>query len=226
MQPTPADLLARMRRVECFRRLSDEELTAILFAGEIRTRGSGETLFAEGERCAGLFVLLLGQVELCKHSQDGQVSIITVIDPVIMFNEVAALDGGENPVTAVAHGNVTCWRVATEGLQHMVLRHPSLALGLLRVLANRNRFLTSRYEDLSFRPVLGRTALLLLRLSEDGCSTIDRREYPNRRMAAMVSTVPEAFSRALRLLRQQGVLSATSRTISIVDTERLRCLAK
>ncbi len=197
MQPTSADLLAQMRGVQHLRHLAGDELTAILFAGEIRTRSHGELLFAEGEPCAGLFVLLEGQVELRKHSQDGQLSIVSVIDPVIMFNEVAALDAGDNPVTAAAHGDVICWRIDAAGLQRIILRHPPLALGLLRVLAARNRFLTARYEDLSFRPVLGRAALLLLRLSEDGCAAIDRRKYTNSRMAAMISTVPEAFSRAL-----------------------------
>ena len=88
------DLAARMRAVEHFRRLSDEEVAGIVLAGEIRRRGRDEIIFVEGEPCAGLFVLLEGQVELRKHSEEGQLSIVSVVEPVIMFNEVAALDGG------------------------------------------------------------------------------------------------------------------------------------
>ncbi len=220
------DLAARMRAVEHFRRLSDEEVAGIVLAGEIRRRGRDEIIFVEDEPCAGLFVLLDGQVELRKHSAGGQLSIVSVIEPVIMFNEVPALDDGPNVVTAVSSQESLIWRIDAEGLRFLILRYPTLALGLLHIMAARNRVLTAHFEDLSFRPVAARVAKLLLRLSADGGAVIDRRQYPNHRMAAMVSTVPEAFSRALRLLRQEGAIASTERVITIVNRDQLRCFAR
>ena len=220
------DLAARMRVVEHFHRLSDEELTGIILAGEIRRRGREETIFVEDEPCAGLFVLLDGQVELRKHSEDGHLSIVSVMEPVIMFNEVPALDGGSNVVTAVTSQESLIWRIDAEGLHLLILRYPTLALGLLHIMAARNRVLTAHFEDLSFRTVAARVAKLLLRLSADGSAAIDRRQFPNHRMAAMVSTVPEAFSRALRLLRQEGAISSTERLITVSNRDQLRCFAR
>lgn len=220
------DLAARMRGVEHFRRLSDEELVGIVHAGEIRRRDRDEVIFVEGEPCAGLFVLLEGQVELRKHSEGGQLSIVSVIEPVIMFNEVPALDGGPNVVTAVTSRESLVWRIDAEGLRLLILRYPTLALGLLHIMAARNRILTAHFEDLSFRPVVGRVAKLLLRLSADGSAPIDRRQHSNSRMAAMVSTVPEAFSRALRLLRQEGAIASTERVITVINRDQLRCFAR
>jgi len=220
------DLAARMRAVEHFRRLSDEEVAGIVLAGEIRRRGRDEIIFVEDEPCAGLFVLLDGQVELRKHSAGGQLSIVSVIEPVIMFNEVPALDDGPNVVTAVSSQESLIWRIDAEGLRFLILRYPTLALGLLHIMAARNRALTSHFEDLSFRPVAARVAKLLLRLSAGGSAAIDRRQYTNNRMAAMVSTVPEAFSRALRLLREEGAISSTERLITITNRDQLRCFAR
>lgn len=226
MSSTIPDLSARMRRVEHFRRLSEEELTGIIHAGEMRDWARDEVVFTEGAPCAGLFVLLEGQIELRKHSLDGQVSIVSVVEPVIMFNEVPALDGGVNAVTAVASRESITWRIAAEGLRALILRYPALALGLLHIMAARNRFLTTHFEDLSFRPVVGRVAKLLLRLSENGARPIDRRQHSNSRMAAMVSTVPEAFSRALRLLREEGAISTDERAIVVENRDQLCCLAR
>ncbi|NIP44079.1 MAG: cyclic nucleotide-binding domain-containing protein, partial [Gammaproteobacteria bacterium] len=59
-------------------------------------------IFREGEDCSGLFVLLKGLVHLYKMGLQGKETIVTSVQPVIMFNEVPIIDGGPNPVTALA----------------------------------------------------------------------------------------------------------------------------
>ena len=219
-------LATMMRRVEHFRRLPPSELQGILNAGQTRQYAADEVIFVEGEPCAGAYVLLAGQVQLCKYGPQGQVSIITLLEPVIMFNEVAALDGGPNPVTAVATQKTATWRVDPSAFIVILLRHPGLALGLLQVLARRNRLLTHLYEDLSFRPVLSRVAKHLLQLSQDGTRSIERRRHPNFQMSACISTVPEAFSRSLRLLREANLVCCAKREIIVVDPVALGWVAQ
>ncbi len=90
-------------------------------------------IFGENEPCAGLFVLLAGHIELCKHSLQGQKSIMALMDPAMMFNEVATLDGGPNPATAMAVDEVTVWVAGASTVRDLILRYPMLGLGLLRV---------------------------------------------------------------------------------------------
>ncbi len=222
----PDRLAAMMRQVTHFRRLPPDELQGIVRAGQTRRFGRDETLFAEGEPCAGLYVLLEGQVQLCKYGLQGQVSIIALLAPVIMFNEVAALDGGPNPVTAVATSDALAWCADASAFAEILLRYPPLALGLLQVLARRNRLLTQLYEDLSFRSVLSRVAKLLLELSRDGATRIERRRHTNAQMSGRVSTVPEAFSRSLRLLREATLVGCTEREIVVLDPATLRKVAE
>ena len=107
----------------------------------------------KARRARGMFVLLTGQVHLRKLGPQGQESILAVIEPVIMFNEVAVLDGGANLTTAVAAHDCTVWQIRCDSFQALLARYPMIGLGLLRVLARRNRFLVSQVEDLSFRTV-------------------------------------------------------------------------
>ncbi len=90
-------LVSRLSKVRHFRVLPPTAIYEIVTAGKVQTHAAGSVIFHEGWEGAGLFVLFRGCVHLCKISYHGQESIISVIDPVIMFNEVAALDGGENP---------------------------------------------------------------------------------------------------------------------------------
>jgi CRP-like cAMP-binding protein len=168
-----------------------------------------------------MYVLFSGKVHLCKHSLDGQVQIISVIEPVIMFNEVTAIDGGPNPFTAIAVKDCLTWNINCEQFEDLVNRYPDPAIGLamLRVLAGRTRLLIDRCEDLSFRPVLARTAKLILELSSTGSIPINRIEYP-------IATVPETLSRSLSLLSEQGLIICTRSQITVSNSDGLRMVAQ
>ncbi len=224
--PDIRQLAGRLGRVEHFRGMDPAEVEAVIRAGQLRRAARGETLFLENEPCAGLYVLLSGQVQVCKLSRDGQIAIIAVFDPVIMFNEVAALDGSHNPATAITLADSLLWRMDPAPLEAMILRYPRVGLGLLRVLAERNRHLVAQFEDLSFRSVLARTAKLVLELSENGTRPIDRRKYPNGQLAARIATGPEAFSRSLKVFKDGGDILATAHVIRVTRPERLAEVAQ
>lgn len=220
MSDTP-DLLNSIKQVSHFKHLPVKDLKRIITAGKVRRFVADTMIFREEEPSAGLFVLLKGKVHLCKTSPEGQESILAVVEPVIMFNEVPALDGGPNTVCARAVENCLVWHANSGDFHQLLLAYPTMALGLLRVMAKRNRFLVTQYEDLSFRSVLQRTAKLLLDLSEHGTQPIDRRRHPNTEMAARISTVPEAFSRALREFKERGYINSTRDTLSVNTPDRL-----
>lgn len=219
------ELARRLSAVKHFRHILPEELEQIISLGKVQSYSSGAAIIQEAYPSAGLFVLLSGQVQLCKLSPQGQNAILAVFDPVIMFNEVAALDGGPNPVTAVAVEDSVAWHLDAEHLELLILRHPQVGLGLLRILAARNRRLVTQFEDLSFRSVLARAAKLLLELSFDGAQPIDRRKHPVHQMAAQIATVSEAFSRTLGVFRASAVVRCSRSSIEVVNPDRLREIA-
>jgi len=223
--PNLPDLIAQLQTVEHFRNLPDADIRAIINAGRVRRFAADETIFAESEPCAGMFVLLQGQVHLRKLGPQGQESILAIVEPVIMFNEVPVLDGGTNLATAIAVTDCLTWQIGCEAFQALLQRYPQIGLGLLRVLARRNRLLVAQYEDISFRSVQARAAKLLLDLSDSGRQPIDRRKHPNRQMAARIATVPEAFSRALNGFKQRGAITCIRSEIIVSDPEALASLA-
>jgi CRP/FNR family transcriptional regulator len=226
MATPPLNLVESLGRVEHFKRFSEADRAEIVNAGSVRAYPAGTIIFREAEPAAGMFVLFAGHVHLCKIGPQGQQSIVAEIEPVIMFNEVTVLDGGPNLTTAIAVQDSITWNVSVENFQALLKRYPIVGLGLLRVLATRTRNLLAQYEDLSFRSVLARTAKLLLDLSEHGTQTIDRKEYTNADMAARISTVPEALSRSLQVLRKNGDIVCTRNTIHVRQPQTLEKFAQ
>lgn len=222
------ELANRLGRVSHFRHLTAQALLTIVTSGRLRRFAAGTTIFHEGEPCAGMFVLLSGRVNMFKPGTQGQEQIVAVIDPVIMFNEVAVLDGGPNPTTAFAVRPCVTWQIGYQEFQRLMQQYPdpAVALGLLRVLAARNRALIARCEDLSYRSVQARLAKLLLGLSHNGSRPIERQDYPIRELSAHVGTVPELVSRSLKTLQEAGVIAVSRAEIVITDARGLAGLAQ
>lgn len=219
-------LVSRLSKVRHFRVLPPTAIYEIVTSGQVQSHVAGSIIFHEGWDCAGLYVLFKGRVHLCKTSLQGQESIIAVIEPVIMFNEVAALDGGLNPFTAIAVQKCTTWCISHQRFQHLVEKYPVLGLSLLNVLAKRNRRLIDQCEDLIARPVKARTAKIILDLSAYGSQPLDRITHSNQFMAARISTVPEAISRSIKSLREAGVIECTRTQIIVKCPHELAQLAQ
>lgn len=214
-------LVIQLGTVSYFKGMPESALRDIVYAGQVLRYPANSVIFREGEPAAGMHVLLRGKVRLSKVGLQGIESIVYLLKSVVMFNETTVIDGKPNPVTATADEDCITWRVSYERYQTLMRHYPELGIGLLRILAERNRVLLARYEDLMSRPVLARTAKILLTLSQDGKQPINRYEHPNQRIAAMAASVPEAISRSIKTLKENGVIECTRAQIKIISTEEL-----
>jgi CRP/FNR family transcriptional regulator len=220
MFETP-ELITRLAKVMYFRALPLSAVHEIVVSGSVQTHSTGSSIYHEGWECAGLFVLLRGRVHLCKTCFQGQESIISVIDAMIMFNEVAVLDGDPNPVTGIAFQKCITWKISRDRFQPLMEKYPIIGISLLNVLAKRNRRLISEYEDLIARPVKACTTKLLLDLSSYSSQPVDRISHSNHLFSARISTFPEAISRPIKILRETSVIDYTRTQITVNCPDKL-----
>ncbi len=181
----------------------------------------GVVIFTEGDPDNALYMVEQGKVKICRYSKEGREQTLNLFGPGDTFNDVAALDGGPSPATAIAFSEVTLWRVARADLQALATRHPPLAWALIESIARRTRYLVGLVQDLSLRSVKSRLAKLLLEQAQTAQQEAVPRMLTQEEMASRLGTVREVVGRALRTLVNAGIIEFDRHQIVILDLERL-----
>jgi CRP/FNR family transcriptional regulator len=180
----------------------------------------GEIFLLEGEADEVLYFVASGAVKVFKTSAEGKEQILDIVRPGDSFNDVAVFDGGPNPAAAQAMAAVVLYGVRKNHLEAIIQDYPQVATNVIRVLADRIRYLVSLVEDLSFKHVIGRIAKILLEYAGSGTGTGQR--LTQQDMAAMAGTVREVVGRSLKVLEEKGIIKLDHHRIIIADREALK----
>jgi len=194
--------------------------------GEAATRRRverGAMLFFEGEPSAGLWVIEAGRVKIFKVNVEGREHILHLLGPGDSFNDVAAVDGGPNPVNAAALSDLIVWVIPSARLQEFLADYPPAALSVAQAVSQRLRGAIQQIEDLALYSVQARMARFLLSQAED--PSLRGPAVTRAAIAAHLATTPETVSRVLRSLEEAGAIRFDRHRIMIVDEELLRGLA-
>jgi CRP/FNR family transcriptional regulator len=210
-----------LQAVSYFKDVSAATIQELARSAVGRSYAAGECIFWEGEPALGLYVIGAGLVKICRHSTEGREHILHLLGKNETFNDVAALDGGANPATAVAHTDARVYMIPRAELRAIAARHPEVAWALIESMARRARHLVTMVEDLSMRSVKGRLARLLLEQAEAMESDAVPRFLTQEEMASRLGTVREMVGRALRSLTAEGAIEFDRHRIVILDPERL-----
>jgi CRP/FNR family cyclic AMP-dependent transcriptional regulator len=220
----PDDRTRLLGSVPYFAHLDATTLGAVARGAARRNYDKGEMVFLEGEPCAGLCVVEKGRVRLLRLSVDGREQVVKLLRPGEFFNEVAVLDGGPNPVSAMAATETVLWVIDRATMLRLLEEYPDLASAVIESLASRARHLLALVEDLSLRTVSARLAKLLL-VQEGGRGGAPRR-LTQQEMAAQVGTVREMVSRVLRRFEEEGLIRFDRHRIVVLDRQGLEREAK
>jgi CRP/FNR family transcriptional regulator, cyclic AMP receptor protein len=179
-----------------------------------------EMVFNEGDPAGALYFVTEGVIKIFKTSAEGKEQILALMRPGDFFNDVPLLDGGSVPASAQAMGQVFLYGIEKGQLEIMLRQHPLMAGNMLRMLAQRIRYLMTLVEDLSFRPVAGRVARILLENTDSKTQPGPR--LTQRDMAALAGTAREVVSRSLKFMEDEGLIEMRQHRIVIKNIERLK----
>jgi CRP/FNR family cyclic AMP-dependent transcriptional regulator len=225
----PTSLPDPLASLPYFSALSPEERARVSAAGRRRRVSAGETLFLEGEECAGLYVVRSGLVKLFRTSADGKEQVLRHMSVGESFNEVPVFDGGANPVSAVAVEAGEVVVLSRRAMLETLRQYPAVAEAVVQVFASRLRHLVALVEDLSFRQVTARVARIVLQSVAPhegvGAGVGARAHVTQREIAEMAGTSREVVARALKALEDAGAIDLHRGEIHVADEARLNTLA-
>jgi len=140
-EPGLAEIL---RRASLFEGLDDRHLEELISRSRRRRFAGRQTVFLEGDRAQGMYVVVSGRVKVFKMSPKGREQTLMVMGPGEPVGEVAVLAGESYPANAETLEPSEALYVPRQAFLDMVRREPEVALRLLASLSTRLRSFTSR----------------------------------------------------------------------------------
>lgn len=182
----------------------------------------GEILFAKGEPVSHMYILLTGQMKLAIPSERTQERVIDFLKPGDAFGECVLLPGHRWITSACALTPSRLLSLSAQDLGEAIDRIPGFALRLISNTSRRCEGLIGDVESASFRSAAQRVAEYVLRQPRTGNQA--RFAFHKRAIASKLGLQPETFSRSLKKLVSDGLISVQGSRITIHDEDALQAI--
>lgn len=210
-----------------FSGLDKRHLNKILSFCREKNFKKGQLIFAEGEPCEGLYVVLEGEVRIYKLSPEGRELILHVAREGEPFGGVPIfLDNPKNPAFAECKNDAKVLFIPRQSLTDLISKDSKFALKILSSFADYLNSLVALIEDLSLKDVNRRLAKHILELADKRGVRTDKGtsielEISKEELSHRLGTVREVLSRAFSQLRAKRLIRVEGKTIFIVNKEKL-----
>ena len=199
-------------------------------SARLRTFEARQTVYGQGTSCADVFIVVSGQVKLARVDGEGNeftTGLFSAGDP--FGPGLAGTDAREAQETAVTNGPVSLWQVPVAAFHTLLLEHPALCLGIMELLARRQRQTERRLVGLAFKRTEARLAETLRELSggfdlrcEHGFGQHLR--ITQQELADLVGASRPVVSTILNRLRKAGVLGYSREYLCVRSIEAIEHL--
>ena len=218
-----------LRECALFEGISEDERRALLRISLTKQLARNSTLFAEGERAEGFYLILSGRVKVFKVSPDGKEHILHIFGPGEPVGEVPVFSGREFPAFAETLKQSDLLYFPRSRFLDLASRQPQILLNMLATLSMRLRRFTQKIEQLSLKEVASRLSEVLLEMAGES-SAATRKEAVDLRttkgqLASQIGTTPETLSRTFRKMTRLGLIRVERKRVELLDRQGLERLA-
>ena len=208
-----------------FAALDAEASAALRTSMETTTVAKGDVLFHEGQLGDRMYIITDGKVKLGTPPLTAARASWPSWGPGAPRRAVAVRPGPRT-ATAIALTDLTALGLGHAALRPWLTGRPEVAESLLQALAQRLRRTNEALADLVFSDVPGRVAKALLELGDkfgqqmpDGVHVTH--DMTQEELAQLVGASRETVNKALSEFATRGWIKLESRSVVIIDSERL-----
>ncbi len=220
-----------LRKAPLFANLPPDDLRRLAEIAILRRCEKKKTIFREGDRADGFFIVSAGNVKVFKLSEDGKEQILHIVGPGQSFAEAAVFEGGTFPAHAEALADSELAFLPKKQFIDLLESNPRIALRMMSSLSKWLKRMTDLVESIALRDVEAR---LVRYLSEEmknrGVTPKDGTVYElnvgKNVLASRLGTVPETFSRTLKKLQEEGKILVKGKQIRILKADSLFSLSE
>jgi CRP/FNR family transcriptional regulator/CRP/FNR family cyclic AMP-dependent transcriptional regulator len=216
-----------LQHLRLFSGLPSDKVAILEAAAARRSFRRGEVVFHKGDPGTTMFVIIEGQVKIVLTSESGEEAVLGVLDVGDFFGELSLIDGQPRSATITATDPTDTLVLHREALLDVIKGSPEVAIGMLRILAQRLRETDEMVQDAVFLDVPARLAKKLLELADSyGTETQEgiyiRQRITQQELATMVGATRESVNKHLRSYRARGIIDVDHQHVVIVKRAELQ----
>ncbi|MDT7782721.1 MAG: family transcriptional regulator, cyclic receptor protein [Pseudonocardiales bacterium] len=184
-------------------------------------------IFAQGEQGDRIYIIRSGKVKISLEAPTGQANLLALHGPTDVFGELSLFDPSPRASTATTVTEVQAVSLPYSTLRRQIGDRPELVDYMLRSLARQVRQSNANRAELVFADVPARAAKALLQLAtrfghvEGGALRVVH-DLTQEELAQYIGATRETLNKTLSTFVQRGWLRVDSRSVLILDADRLR----
>jgi CRP/FNR family cyclic AMP-dependent transcriptional regulator len=184
-----------LRMVDIFQDLSKAEMQEMDHTTTMSTCRRGKIFYQPEDTSEVLFILKKGRVQLYRISPEGKKLVVSTIGPGTIFGEMAIMGQRLHNTFAEAVENCLLCVMSRYDVERLILSKPTVALRIMDLMAERLSEVETRLENIAFKSIPARLALLLLRLrAEQGDCILG---YTHQDLSEAMGTYRETTTQTL-----------------------------
>lgn len=212
-----------------FEGISENDRTALIGIATKRSFPKNTTLFGEGDRAEGFYVILSGGVKVFKISPEGKEHILHIFGPGEPLGEVPVFSGKDFPAFAETLKPSDLLYFPRSRFLDLACRQPQILLNMLATLSTRLRRFTQKIERLTLKEVASRLSEALLEMAEEspvaGRPELVELRITKGQFASQLGTTPETLSRTFQKMTRLGLIRVDRKRVELLDRQGLQVLA-
>ena len=216
-----------LRKADIFSRLTNEEMEWVDRVSVMRGYCKNDLVFTPNDRGDKVFLLKKGRIKVSRLSEGGRELTLAILEPGEIFGEESLVDGGRRSTFAEAMDDAYICVIKREDFEDLLKNKPDLALQVTKVVGERLKKVQDRMEELTFRSVPARLAIVLLQLSDDHGVPTERGtkidpKLTHQELANLIGSTRETTTGALNAFRRDGFIDVENHHFIILSPKDLK----
>ncbi len=187
-----------------------------------RTVRKKQDIYREGDDATRVYFVKSGRVKTVKTTGGGKELITGIYGPGEFFGYLPLLERTPHSDSAVAVDDSELVYIPQDDFTLLLLRDAKVGEQFIRLLAGRVSARERQLLAMAYHSIRRRVADVLLRLHEQATTPDASIQLSRDDMAALVGTAPESLSRTLGEFKQDGFIELSSRSIRVLEPEKLQ----
>ena len=216
MKPRSSWSPENLRALPLLAALTESEFTSLSSSIARRSFPARETILRAGDIPRGIYIIVVGSVQLVHQDQEGRVFVAERFGPGELFGEMGLIDASACPASAVAAEPCEVAFVPRQDLIECLQNNGQAAMSFLRTALERLCQAHRHMANLALRNVYTRVAQVLVANGheESGEWHVD---VGSQQIATMVGASREMVSRVLRCMIEKRLVRRHKRRLVVID---------